>query len=140
MKRSVLVLVTGIAMTMMGACRGPSTQAPDDLPGQSGVKGQVWIGPFCPPAVPGTDCADLPYEAQLSVMNMDGEVIVEAKSDKDGKFEIALLPGEYLLRASPLEDGPQYPAFPSVYGFSVNPGEWTELTVKVDTGVPPSQP
>ncbi len=74
------------------------------LPFDSGVTGEVFLGPTCPvvkePADP--NCADKPYQTTVQVIRTGSpksSPFAVIETDKDGKFEIMLPPGEYGLQA-----------------------------------------
>ena len=99
----------------------------------SGVEGQVWIGPTCPVARAGTECPDQPYEAQLSITDVEANVVARGMADEDGFFRFHLPAGEYIL--VPDTPNPSLPPYASPSPFSVNPGRFTQLTVKYDSGI-----
>ena len=66
-------------------------------PVDSGIEGQVFIGPTCPVVREGETCPDQPYQATLTVNNLKGERIVQIQTEEDGRFKIPLPPGEYIL-------------------------------------------
>lgn len=99
----------------------------------SGVEGLVLIGPTCPAAQSGTQCPDLPFEADLAILNLDGEEVARGKSDADGTFRISLPPGEYVL--VPERPFPDVPPSASPIEFEVISGEYIELVIRYDSGV-----
>lgn len=69
----------------------------------SGIWGTVMLGPTCPVIQNPSqeECADKPYAAKLVVTTAEGsKVIREFSSEADGRFNIALAPGEYAIRSS----------------------------------------
>ena len=100
---------------------------------ESGVEGLVLIGPTCPAAQSGTECPDLPFEADLAILNLDGEEVARGKSAVDGTFRIPLPPGEYVL--VPEQPSPNLPPFASPIEIEVKPGEYVELDIRYDSGV-----
>ncbi len=99
----------------------------------SGVKGQVLIGPMCPVMQEGVPCPDQPYQAKLIALDLNGRVVARASSDAEGKFEIELPPGEYILRAENPE-GETLPYAGDVE-FTVTADEFTEIVVYFDSGI-----
>lgn len=73
------------------------------LPYNSGIKGEVMLGPTCPVIQnpPDPNCADKPYETLVTVFRKADPVHAFAitKSDKSGMFSFSLPPGEYVLGA-----------------------------------------
>ncbi len=99
----------------------------------SGIKGQAFIGPGCPVMQEGVPCPDSPYQAKLTVLGRDGRAVVEVTTDADGKFEIKLPPGDYVLHAENLEGG-KLP-FAQDMEFTVKPNEFTEIEIYFDSGI-----
>jgi len=85
-----------------GACKTDTGMPPYD----SGVRGQVLLGPTCPVMrePPDPDCADKPYETTILVISMNDTDVIKSspfattKSYEDGKYVIALPPGKYALQ------------------------------------------
>lgn len=75
-----------------------------DETGASGVTGKVLLGPTCPVMrdPPDPNCADRPYETTIQVIEVGSPKslpFATVKSDKEGKYYIALPPGRYSLQA-----------------------------------------
>ena len=143
---SRMYLAVGILMLSLGACSSNPQSTPVDnandptggpggLPDsfESGVEGLVSIGPTCPAGQSGTPCPDQPFEAELTVLNMDGEPVARGKSDADGAYRIPLPPGEYVL--VPEQPVPDIPPFSKPIEFEVRTGEFTALDIRYDSGV-----
>jgi len=111
---------------VLAACGNPP-------PADTGVEGVVTIGPTCPVVQVGQDCPDQPYAAEMTVTDPHGKLIVRASADADGRYRIALAPGDYRLGAKAAGDSP-FPAA-EVMPFTVNEGEWTRLDVTLDSGI-----
>lgn len=137
------ILATLLSFSLAAcAARNPGAQprptptaaatASDPVDG-SGVKGRVLIGPTCPVMTIGTECPDLPYEAELIVVDLNGEEIAEGSSDEDGHFQIQLPPGEYVLKPQTPNLG--VPPHAGPIPFTVTEGAYTELLVKYDSGI-----
>jgi hypothetical protein len=75
------------------------------MPGDSGITGQVSIRPVRPHETIGTPNL-APYQAKLDVFDASGHQVTSVDTDSTGKFRIALPPGKYKLR--PQSSGP-YP-------------------------------
>lgn len=107
-----------------------------DLAGGSGIVGVVMMGPNCPviqnPPVP--ECADRPYAASLEVTSPDGREIVKTFSSlSDGKFAVALPPGQYALRSH--SGASPFPTCSSNGLIVVAAGSFTDVGVSCDTGI-----
>jgi hypothetical protein len=111
---------------VLAACGNPP-------PTDTGVEGVVTIGPTCPVVQVGQDCPDQPYAAELTVADPHGKLIARTSADDDGRYRIALAPGDYLLEAKAAGDSP-FPAA-AVMPFTVNEREWTRLDVTLDSGI-----
>jgi len=61
----------------------------------------------------------------------EGERIVQAQTDEEGRFRIPLNPGKYTLHP---ESPHNYP-FADEQTFTVEEGEYTQVTVKYDSGI-----
>ena len=100
-------------------------------PTDSGIEGQVFVGPMCPVVQEGEECPDQPYQATLTVTSPKGERIVQIETDEDGQFRIPLHPGEYVL----------HPESPDAFPFAneltviVEAGMFTQVIVNYDSGI-----
>ncbi len=99
----------------------------------SGVKGQVFIGPMCPVVREGEECPDQPYQTTLTVFNFDGQEVMRFETDAEGKFQVGLPPGDYVLHPETPEGRP-LPSAPDV-PFTVTPDEFTNIIVTYDSGI-----
>jgi hypothetical protein len=97
----------------------------------SGVLGEVRIGPVTPVQQPGVENT-APYAADLVVRSVPGgNVVAETRSGSDGLFRIALPPGDYLLE--PRNGAPLPIAQPQE--FMVVRGQFTQVHVEYDSGI-----
>jgi hypothetical protein len=170
MRKQHTILIVSIALLILAACApvSPATDssdadqtqpksalnASDDLQEveakESGVEGQVLIGPSCPVAQSGQDCEDLPFQARITVLNPGAkeEVVANILTNEDGSFKVILEPGTYTLRpespdASPETDntdGPSLPAseqypYAEELSVTVSKGEFSKVTITFDSGV-----
>lgn len=126
-RRLAIALVSLLLAGILGAC------GPDAIPPDTGVRGNVLIGPACPVVQFGTECPDQPFQSLLEVQRADGHVVARVESDEAGWFEIALLPGDYILAPAP--PNPGAPPYASPLPFTVTLGVWTTLTVQYDSGI-----
>jgi hypothetical protein len=100
-------------------------------PSDSGVEGQVFIGPICPVVQIGQDCPDKPYQATLTVNSPNGERIVQIQTKEDGTFKIPLPPGEYILHP----ESPNVMPSAQEQPFTVEEGKFTQVIVSYDSGI-----
>jgi hypothetical protein len=129
MKRRSLLLhlfaVAGVVSLLLAAGCGAKT------PTDSGVQGQVRIGPVSPVEQPGVP-NDAPYAATLRIEGAsDLKVISETRSDANGSFRVALAPGRYVLQ--PVSGAP-LPTAPA-QEFTVSAGQFTTVRVDYDSGI-----
>jgi hypothetical protein len=122
MIRQILLLT----MLILTACT-----AVNPTPADSGVQGQVFIGPMCPVVQEGQECPDKPYQAVLTVNSPTGERIVQIQTEKDGTFQIPLPPGEYILHP----ESPNVMPFASEQAFTIEEGKFTQIVVTYDSGI-----
>jgi len=114
---------------VLAACGLLATPTPSD----SGIIGQALVGPICPVVVEGQECADQPYQATITVNNLDGRKVIQFQTDEDGNFKVPLSPGEYILHPETPPDTPLPRA--AEQQFTVLPGEYTRLVVLYDSGI-----
>jgi hypothetical protein len=118
--------VIGILILFLATC---SAQPP--APTDSGMEGQVFIGPMCPVVQVGQECPDQPYQATLTVNSPQGGMIVQVQTDEEGQFKIPLAPGEYILHP----ESPNGLPFASERSVIVEEGKFTQVTVNYDSGI-----
>ncbi|NTU55745.1 MAG: hypothetical protein HGA79_05810 [Anaerolineales bacterium] len=116
----------GVLILILATC---SAQSP--TPMNSGIEGQVFVGPTCPVVQVGQECPDAMYQAVLSVNSLEGERLVQVQTDGEGRFRIPLEPGDYILHP---ESENVFP-FAGEQAFTVDEGKFTQLVVHYDSGV-----
>lgn len=107
----------------------------DGLPffgGDTGITGIILAGPTCPFQMEGEDCADRPIAATVIVRQPFGFEVRRFTSDDDGRFRVALPPGNYQLDPQPNECCIGTPSFLTV---AVQDGQFEELVISYDTGI-----
>ena len=122
MSKCTLILLAVI----LTACSSTSP-----TPTDSGVEGQVLIGPMCPVVQVGQECPDQPYQATLTVNSPKGKRIAQVQTEVDGTFKILLPPGEYILHP----ESPNVMPFAQEQPFTVEAGRFTSLIVNYDSGI-----
>ncbi|MCC6300788.1 MAG: hypothetical protein IT314_16000 [Anaerolineales bacterium] len=115
----------GILIVFLTACSAPPT------PTDSGIEGQVFIGPMCPVIQEGGECPDQPYQTILTVLSPNGKEIVQVQTNEEGRFKIPLAAGEYILHP----ESPNVMPFASELSFIVEAGKFTQVIVKYDSGI-----
>ena len=103
----------------------------DAPPTDSGIEGQVFIGPICPVVREGEECPDQPYQAILTVSSQKGERIAQIQTDEEGQFKILLHAGEYVLHP----ESPNVLPFANEQTVIVEDGKFTQVIVNYDSGV-----
>jgi hypothetical protein len=98
----------------------------------SGVRGQSLIGPMCPVMQVGNPCPDEPYQASFVVLRPNGQKVTRFQTDAEGRFEVKLPPGDYILH-------PESPngvlPYAEDMSFTVQADQFTEVTVSFDSGI-----
>ncbi len=123
---------TLLASALVTALITPVSCAGGNDGASGGVRGVVRAGPQCPVVVAGSPCPDLPWQGMVRISSTGGDVVVEASTTAEGRFEFALEPGEYVASAvvEPTGVGGASPTT-----VTVGAGAWTEVTLSVDTGI-----
>jgi len=108
-----------------------ATCSNEPAPTNSGIEGQVFIGPMCPVVQEGQECPDQPYQAALTVTSLEGGKIAQVQTDEAGRFKIPLAPGQYILHP----ESPNVMPFASEQTFIVEAGRFTQVIVNYDSGI-----
>jgi len=125
MKRSAAL---SVLLLILAACANRTATSAD-----SGVRGIVLLGPTCPVVTEESPCPDRPL-ADTEIQVLRGSVeVATVRSGSDGRFEVALEPGHYVLQAMVEAGGPGMFAKPLEVDVSAN--AWVDVTVSVDTGI-----
>lgn len=88
------------------------------------------LGPTCPVATSAEPCVT-PYAAVLVVLDRANAEVGRVTSAADGRFEIALPPGDYTVAPTPGDPFPTAHPLP----VSVVEGSFTEIEVNYDSGI-----
>ena len=102
----------------------------------SGIRGTVVLGPTCPGGQepgdnPPVACLT-PYAASLVVTDSEGAPAARVASSADGKFQVDLPPGEYVV--TPATGADTYPIAQPV-SVTVSAGQYAEVEINYDTGI-----
>jgi hypothetical protein len=129
-----------IAVALGSACALPSAAGGRDLQFRaaashpvldSGIIGEVIIGPTCPVERPGKTC-ERPYRATIEIQREATQMLVaRVQSSALGRFRIALAPGAYLLLP---ENGRPYPRS-SQQVATVRAHRYTRVVISYDSGI-----
>lgn len=98
----------------------------------SGVQGLVLLGPMCAEAQNTSPCPNIPYETTIA-FRVGDKTVATVASGADGRFQIKLPPGEYVLVPSsshPVEQ-PRLSELPIL----VTAGEYVTLIIEYDSGI-----
>jgi len=121
-----LQFITGIFIILLATCSmQPST------PTDSGMEGQVLIGPACPVIQAGQDCPDQPYQATLTINSLEGKRVTQIQTDEQGQFKVPLTSGSYILHP----ESPNTLPFANDQIVTVESGRFTTVTISYDSGI-----
>jgi hypothetical protein len=96
----------------------------------SGIAGDVILQPVSPVQRPGATNSR-PYQALIGVMDEAGRTIAEVRSDANGRFEIVVEPGTYVVRPESARSYPHAPA----QTVTVAAGRFTPVHIVYDSGI-----
>jgi hypothetical protein len=123
-RRSLAIVGPALVALAIASCSGGG--------GTSGVRGVVIAGPQCPVEQIGSPCPDQPYAGTVRVSTLDGSVVAEVETDREGGFRIPLDPGRYVLVVVVPGGGPPTATPQPV---RVDEGRFTPVELHVDTGI-----
>jgi hypothetical protein len=99
---------------------------------ESGIRGQVLIGPTCPGPIPvDGECPDKPLQTEIVILDHSGQLAAKIQTDAQGRFSVALEPGTYQLRVQN-EMGMRLPAVQTV---TLERGHIAQVDIQVDSGI-----
>ena len=96
----------------------------------SGIAGDVILQPVSPVERPGSSNSR-PYQASIGVVDNAGRIVAEVRSDANGRFDIVLEPGTYVVRP---ESAAIYPHAPA-QTVTVAEGRVTRVHIVYDSGI-----
>jgi hypothetical protein len=108
----------------------PSTTTSTEPQADSGIKGLVTIGPISPvehQAEPNLR----PYSATIMIQRANGTAAATVSSGQDGRFSVALPPGDYVVVP---QNGSPLPRAESQQ-VTVDPHQFTEVEIQYDSGI-----
>ena len=118
-----------LGLGLLAGWLAPSTIQAAGHP-NSGVIGQVFIGPTCPHS---PLCPDAPFQTSISVYSDTGRFITRFRTDAEGQFEVTLKQGRYVL--VPDGAGSQFLPHVSSVEVVVQKQEFTRVIITYDTGI-----
>ena len=106
------------------------------LPYDSGIRGQVLLGPVCPVMKdpPDPQCADKPYATTIQVIRVGNPVsapFATVATDTQGNYSVSLPPGTYALQP---KSGQVFPRC-ETKEVTVVPSKILEVNLSCDTGI-----
>jgi len=102
------------------------------IPSDSGIEGNVTIGPMCPVMQANNPCPDKPYQATLTVLTTTTRrKVIQFETEADGYFRVALAPGEYILHP----ESPNVMPYAAEIPFTVTNHQFTRVDVVYDSGI-----
>jgi hypothetical protein len=110
------------AVTLLTACGGSSAGGAD-----SGIRGLARLGPACP--VEPCSVSEPPYTGSF-VVRKEGAVVAKVETDGQGRFELRLGPGQYVLESESVG----LPLLKPV-DVTVQAHEFTDVELDFDTGI-----
>jgi hypothetical protein len=98
--------------------------------GSSGIVGRVIIRPLIGVERPGMTNYR-PYQATIAVLSQRGKTVAKFESDVNGRFQVPLEPGEYILHPEPSGSLPYAMEQP----VTVFKDQFTEVSITYDSGI-----
>jgi hypothetical protein len=92
----------------------------------------VTIGPICPVQREDVPCPDKPWEGVIVARTLAGAEVARTRSNAEGRFNLSLPPGEYVVAT--LTGGGILP-HPAEAQIRVSPGRVVYLELTLDTGI-----
>lgn len=135
-KRLFLIAVLGLAVgAVISGCSEIGLDIDSTLQVQ-GIRGTVLLGPTCPVEVSPGDNNPVPcitpYVATLVVLDSEGVKVATITSSADGRFQVNLTPGVYVV--TPESGTDTYP-IAQPQSVTVTAGVFTDIEVNYDTGI-----
>lgn len=121
----VVLVIALVACDALGASPAPSP------PQDSGIQGNVQLGPTCPVESRDVPCVT-PYAALLIILDADSREVGRVMSAADGTFRVPLAAGQYTI--APAAGGDPYPFAPT-QAVAVVPGRFTDVQINYDSGI-----
>jgi hypothetical protein len=124
-----LLLALGLIALGFTACGEGDPAAAQD----SGIRGRAVLGPTCPVVTEDVPCPPEPYEGEIWVLAAGSDdLVATVRSGQDGRFEVRLAPGEYVLEGDASAESFPYAKPVAV---SVQDGAFRSAMLAFDTGI-----
>jgi hypothetical protein len=126
------VVASPTATTVAGTTASPAPSSTSTPSAQaSGVTGIALVGPACPVIRQDEPCPDRPWLGTVVVQTPAGAEVARTDTDAQGRFMLALTPGEYVILT--LTTG-ILPA-PASVDITVASGQVAEVELLLDSGI-----
>lgn len=134
-RRSALGIVALLGMLVLAGCSEIGIPIETPTPA-SGIRGTVLLAPTCPggqdPGAYDPVLCVTPYAASLVVLDAESARVASITSGPDGKFQVDLPPGEYVV--TPATGADTYPIAQPV-SVVVSTGQYADVQINYDTGI-----
>jgi hypothetical protein len=125
-------IVLSMVLAVLAGCAGSSPSEPE-TPGV--LQGSVLIGPICPVEQEGVPCP-VPPEAyaarKIVVSNSRGRLVQTVTIGSDGRYQVSLTPGTYLVDINRIGIDSSSDVPRTV---TIRSGETVVLDIRIDTGI-----
>jgi hypothetical protein len=122
----------GLVLVACGPVQPASaTPTPSPTALDSGIRGIVLLGPVCATAGAESSPCLTPYAAELVITDGAGNVVARVTSSSDGRFQVLLPPGDYVIQP---DNGPDGNPSSSPQNVTVTPDEFEDVEIDYDTG------
>jgi hypothetical protein len=126
-----LIPMIALCLVCSTGCAGTPRADPSS---DSGVSGVTIVDRGCPVVRGSTPCPTEPLSARVVAVRAGStETAGSTESDAEGRFRIAIAPGQYVLRAENLSGAPVPTAMP--VAVEVPDGSYVDVTLRFDSGV-----
>jgi hypothetical protein len=119
------------AVLSVGGCGPDGATGSSGPAADSGVSGVTVAGPQCPVQIAGQPCPPKPISAPVVVQDAAGHQLTSFTSDADGRFHLALPPGNYVL----VSGGDPGAPFLKRVQVTVPVGRYVDVQLMFDTGI-----